>query len=238
MKTLRVMLHLLLSLWCGLVVVSGESGSTQVEVGATSADSTCTTDVHATLREMSALMGEQRVELWLAKAQIEALQSRLEASESTVDQMKKENQDRKVAFSLSLETTTDNHSGPFTSGTTLIFKQVISNVGNAYNSNTGFFTAPVRGVYDFSFSALSRGSSVTMAAVLRKNKKAVVSIYSTFSSHHNNASNGASLLLEVGDVVDVYLPANCRVLDNVNHHTTFRGHLLFEVEASPTTTSQ
>lgn len=43
----------------------------------------------------------------------------------------------KVAFSLSLETTTDQHTGPFNTGKTLIFKHVFINVGGAYNSHTG-----------------------------------------------------------------------------------------------------
>ncbi|XP_062399981.1 hatching enzyme 1.2-like [Sardina pilchardus] len=190
------------------------------------------TQVKSLVGQVKSLVSQDKAqELYLT-----AMEARLRASEDTVDAQRTQlrelqtlNEGNKVAFSLSLETTTDRNSGPYTTGKTLIYKHIFNNVGNAYDLNTGFFTAPVRGVYEFSLSALSRGSNVVLALYLRKNRERVVTLYSTFKSEHNNVSNGASLILEKGDVVDVYLPANRRVLDNQNHHTTFRGHLLFQI---------
>lgn len=54
-------------------------------------------------------------------------------------------------------------------------------------------------------------------------------VFSYQANDMNNVSNGVILLLEVGDKVDIYLPPNFRVLDNVNHHSTFSGHLLFQL---------
>ena len=96
-------------------------------------------------------------------------------------------------------------------------------------SHSGFFTAPVKGVYDFSFYVLGEGSTIAVGAFLRRNRQNLVMAYTSLGSGWMNASNGVSVLLEVGDVVDVFLPANHRILDNANHHSTFRGHLLFHV---------
>lgn len=93
---LRTLHHLLLSLWYSLAVVSGESGAQLEEGGAAKASSPCLSDVHAVLREMSAQMAEQRVELRIAKARIEALETRLKARESAVDQVKTENQGKQL----------------------------------------------------------------------------------------------------------------------------------------------
>ena len=96
-------------------------------------------------------------------------------------------------------------------------------------SHSGFFTAPVKGVYEFSLYALGEGSSVPLGARIRRNRENLVMAYAVLDRGDINASNGVSVLLEVGDVVDVFLPANHRILDNANHHSTFRGHLLFHV---------
>ena len=40
-------------------------------------------------------------------------------------------------------------------------------------------------------------------------------------------SSGASLQLEVGDVVNMRLPAGYRIYDDLDNHTTFTGFLLF-----------
>ncbi|XP_041921436.1 complement C1q-like protein 3 [Alosa sapidissima] len=134
-----------------------------------------------------------------------------------------------MAFTVSLETDTNRYTGPFTVGKTLVYKHIITNMGNVYNPNTGFFTAPVKGVYDFNFYVYGGGGPIGIGAYLRRNREKLVMAFTGGDDHSINASNGVSVLLEVGDVVDIYLPANHRIIDNGNHHSTFRGHLLFQV---------
>ncbi|XP_062376317.1 uncharacterized protein LOC134064416 [Sardina pilchardus] len=211
---------------------------------------TCQPDIHTLLREMSALVAEQRVELRYTKTQMDAIEARLRASEnkaetmenrlranqavnlnltgSQVEKLWRDREERKVSFSTSVQSSGGGHNGPFSAKTTVIFRHVFTNIGNGYNASTGVFTAPVRGVYHFVLFLHGYGhQSGPVAASLRKNGEKVVSPYSWQTSGNMTPSNGASLLLEVGDVVYVQLWANAWFFDNINHHTTFSGHLLF-----------
>lgn len=95
-------------------------------------------------------------------------------------------------------------------------------------SFTGVFTAPVRGVYHFVLFVLGANkASISSGVSLYKNKEKILNVWSHQARGFEKSSNGASLLLEVGDVVYVKLMTNAWVYDNQDHHTTFSGHLLF-----------
>ncbi|XP_049436383.1 complement C1q-like protein 2 isoform X3 [Epinephelus fuscoguttatus] len=224
---------------------------------------TCTQDIHAVLREMSALLAEQRVEMRHLQRENEALLKELELQKTEVERLKTESERQKtelqaqaaelitvkarsnvtehqvealmtdgevkrVAFSASLLASGEGTVGPFNTDISLVFRYVLTNIGNAYNPNTGFFTAPVRGAYHFELHIGADGhASHASGAVLYKNGGRVIIAYEHQPSHFGKSSNGATLLLEVGDVVHLRLWANRRIFDNENHHSTFSGHLLF-----------
>uniref|UniRef100_A0A3Q3KPK1 C1q domain-containing protein n=1 Tax=Monopterus albus TaxID=43700 RepID=A0A3Q3KPK1_MONAL len=135
---------------------------------------------------------------------------------------------QQVAFSAAL-TNSDETLGPSERDVTLIFKHVVTNIGNAYNPHTGFFTAPVRGAYHFEWHIGDIGGrSPATAAALVKNSERVFSAYANLTpSHFETSSESATLQLEAGDVVSVNKWATSGIYDNVNHHVTFSGHLLF-----------
>uniref|UniRef100_A0A8C6USD5 C1q domain-containing protein n=1 Tax=Neogobius melanostomus TaxID=47308 RepID=A0A8C6USD5_9GOBI len=133
-----------------------------------------------------------------------------------------------VAFSASLLASGSGYTGPFNTPTTLVFRNVVSNIGNAYNPNTGVFSAPVRGAYHFEFYIYGHSHpSLVSGAVLVKNRENIFIGYGHQISGKATSSNGATLLLQAGDVVFVNLWIKARVYDNNNHHCTFSGHLLF-----------
>ncbi|KAG5277597.1 hypothetical protein AALO_G00089220 [Alosa alosa] len=181
---------------------------------------------------------------------VTSLEVRLRASEKTVEdqrgiikelkekqaeqaavlkELKKEQEERRVSFSASLRELGDAGSmGPDEEESTLIYQHVITNIGGAYNPNTGVFKAPVKGVYQFTVFALGQGHGSTGTGVcLHRNGEHVVTAWSRQPSDRVSASNGTSLLLEEGDEVCVKLWPNSWVYDNDNHLTTFSGHLLF-----------
>uniref|UniRef100_A0A3Q0RKW4 Cerebellin 10 n=1 Tax=Amphilophus citrinellus TaxID=61819 RepID=A0A3Q0RKW4_AMPCI len=133
---------------------------------------------------------------------------------------------KQVAFSASLLDQGDGDIGPFNTQVTLVFKHVLTNIGNAYNPGTGIFTAPVRGVYHFEWHLYGYGD-IRLAAVLFRNGEHIFMAYEKPNSGGGSASNGASLLLKAGDQVSVRLHVNSRIYDSQNHHNTFSGHLIF-----------
>ncbi|XP_063070493.1 complement C1q-like protein 2 [Engraulis encrasicolus] len=132
----------------------------------------------------------------------------------------------KVAFSAGL-----TNSGYVEAGNTdlnLVFSRVITNVGQAYSSITGFFTAPVRGVYYFRFTVMDMLHSRRMIIRMVKNGQAL-NWQGEYDNDGQNTylSNGLTLQLEVGDVVNLRIPTGNRLYDNGDNHCTFSGFLLF-----------
>ncbi|XP_034446204.1 complement C1q-like protein 2 isoform X2 [Hippoglossus hippoglossus] len=216
---------------------------------------TCPQDIHAVLREMSGLLAEQRVELRhlqqendaklreLEKLQREleklnqqvkeqageltAIKARTNVTENQVEALRRETGVKRVAFTAAL-TSSSTTIGPFNTFTTLVFRHVITNIGNAYNTNTGLFIAPVKGAYHFELYIGAHGDpSHPSAAILVRNGHNICIAYEHQPSHFGSSANGATLLLEVGDVVFLRLWARSRVFDNEHNHCTFSGHLLF-----------
>lgn len=132
-----------------------------------------------------------------------------------------------VAFSASLLTSGSGHTGPFSTFTPLVFRNVLTNIGNAYNPNTGDFITPVRGAYHFEFHVAAYGNSHYSSTVLVKNGQHVVVADENEVRGWSQSSNGATLLLEPNDVVSLRLWVNARVYENQNRHNTFSGRLLF-----------
>ncbi|XP_039510592.1 cerebellin-2 [Pimephales promelas] len=148
-----------------------------------------------------------------------------------MDELIKQNQAPKVAFSASLLTSFGPQSvGPFDGDLhTLIYKHIFLNTGNAYDANTGIFTAPVRGVYVFRVFSKAFGNPLrAVTAGLFKNDQHIISTHGHQEAGFISSSNGVSLLLEKGDTVKVNLYAGQWIFDNgEHHHSTFSGHLLF-----------
>ncbi|XP_039473938.1 complement C1q tumor necrosis factor-related protein 3-like [Oreochromis aureus] len=168
----------------------------------TAVQQSCPQDTHAVLRELTASLTER------------------------ITVLQRENQVKQVAFSASLLDQGDGYTGPFNAHTTLIFKYVVTNIGNAYNKHTGIFTAPVRGVYHFLWTIYGHGE-IPVGAVLFRNEEHISLAYERPRSGGVSASNAASLLLEAGDQVSVRLYTQSRIADSQNRQTTFSGHLIF-----------
>ncbi|XP_056156075.1 complement C1q tumor necrosis factor-related protein 3-like [Lampris incognitus] len=182
------------------------------------------TRLNATIEELE----RQRAETNRLKEANEAMHDRMNATEEEIEKLKPNGGKAhpQVAFSVSLEESGEILKGPSTD-TTLVFKRVFSNTGNGYDQITGVFTAPVNGLYYFTFSTYGYNTHLT-GAFLMKNGVRQVSTYDHHSSDHSDSSSNAVVLhLVAGDKVSVELWEDARVYDNLNGHTTFTGFLLF-----------
>ncbi|XP_036927408.1 golgin IMH1-like [Acanthopagrus latus] len=131
----------------------------------------------------------------------------------------------KVAFSAGL---TDSGSvGPFDEEMTLIFSKIITNVGGAYNQTAGVFTAPVRGLYFFSFTAADYLKGYMGLYLYRNNEPIIFNLDLNNHGGYASTSNGVALQLEEGDAVRLSLPASYRLYDDSRNFSMFSGFLLF-----------
>ncbi|XP_063056343.1 cerebellin-4-like [Engraulis encrasicolus] len=151
-----------------------------------------------------------------------------EAVSTLKRQIEEERSIEQVAFGAALGS--GGHRGPFDTEITLVYGSVLANAGNAYNASTGIFTAPVRGVYYFSFTG-NNMSSRNMGLRLMNDGQQMVTAFNHMvtsdDTRPETTTNGMNLLLEKGDQVYMSLRADTWIFDNGNHHSTFVGHLLF-----------
>ncbi|XP_041841903.1 complement C1q-like protein 3 isoform X2 [Melanotaenia boesemani] len=194
--------------FCGLTLAQNNAAETEVIRETQS----CFPDMCKLLQELGAIKENQK-----------AMETRLKESENQILELKS-NGATKIAFSAA--TGGNGAIGPFSGETTVIYRNVITNVGNAYNQVTGIFVAPVPGIYYFTFFYHAGGSNRVYLALM-KNNQDVVTAYDHQTNHDgaDNGGNATFLQLQQGDQVYVRLGANTHVWGN-NEITTFSGVLL------------
>ncbi|KAK2827914.1 hypothetical protein Q5P01_018948 [Channa striata] len=196
-------------------------------------------DMYTILREMAGSLAQLKVDVKVLQGEnqaqsaklkeLDGVKTELEKQKAEIDKLKQQPQGKQVVFSASLLADGENTIGPFPSHTPLVFRRVVTNIGNAYSPNTGVFTAPHRGVYHFEWYIAQYGDPRHPTGVdLMKNTERVFMAWEQNSSgSFGSSSNGVNLVLESGDTTYVRLWNNTTVFDNTSHHTTFSGHLLF-----------
>ncbi|XP_018618697.1 cerebellin-2-like [Scleropages formosus] len=155
---------------------------------------------------------------------VTVLKSTVEEQGAVLEELKTENADRpKVAFSAGMNE--EIYVGPFNTDTTLIYRTVHTNVGSGYNPNTGIFTAPVKGVYQFSFTTHAGANFSTFVILVHNiNHLSMISDWKAMDGS-NSAANSAIAHLNVGDQVYVQLYRGTHIWSGL--HSSFSGMLLF-----------
>ncbi|XP_044196170.1 uncharacterized protein LOC122972865 [Thunnus albacares] len=165
-------------------------------------------------RDMAALreaLDDTKTELLLTKNRLDGIENKIAGSP-------------KVAFSAGL--TSSGRIGPFNTETSLVYSRVFTNIGGAYNPTTGIFTAPVKGVYYFRFTAFHNKNREWMAVNMYHNSKRILH-NSEEASGHSFIANALILELEQGSVVYMRLQEQCRLYDDLSTLNSFSGFLMF-----------
>ncbi|XP_059199838.1 complement C1q-like protein 2 [Centropristis striata] len=158
-------------------------------------------------------------------AALKSLETRLTATESKTSDLETENAERKVAFYTAL--TDSGTVGPFNTDITLKYSKVFTNIGDAYNPSTGFFTAPVRGVYYFQFTMCGNQAGYMGVQVHKNNQRIMWNNETKEEGGVEYLTNSVVLELMAGDEIHLVLPSGYSLVDTVNNHNTFSGSLLF-----------
>uniref|UniRef100_A0A8C2L1G0 Cerebellin 7 n=1 Tax=Cyprinus carpio TaxID=7962 RepID=A0A8C2L1G0_CYPCA len=157
------------------------------------------------------------------------LSSSLQSLKASMDQEQfRRKEEHNIAFAATFGNKGD--VGPFNTNFPMVYEKVFLNAGSCYNTGTGIFTAPVKGVYFLSLSGHNK-TSKPMALRLFKNGEAMIGVYNhpliDAGIRYETLYNSITLMLEKGDQVYVHLLANHWVFDNTDNLTLFTGHLVF-----------
>lgn len=93
----------------------------------------------------------------------------------------------------------------------------------------GVFTAPVRGLYFFSFTAADYLKGYTGLYLYRNSQPVLFSLGLNDHGGYASMSSGVVLLLEEADAVRLQLPASYRLYDDARNFSCFSGFLLFSL---------
>lgn len=127
-----------------------------------------------------------------------------------------------VAFMASMAT----HFTNLNSG--IIFSSVETNIGNFFDVMTGRFSAPVTGVYFFTFSMMKHEEVDEVYVYLMHNGNTIISMHSyEAKGHQDTAGNSAVLKLAKEDEVWLRMGTGSLHGDH-QRYCTFAGFLLFE----------
>ncbi|XP_033728709.1 complement C1q-like protein 3 isoform X2 [Pecten maximus] len=133
-----------------------------------------------------------------------------------------------VAFSAGL-----THTMSVSSGETIAFDKVFTNIGGGYDISTGNFKAPKSGIYAFTIHGYDANVDKAMWIELKKNSQLLVSI-SGYDSH-SSAGNSVITYLSAGENVYVQARPNQSFSlfgkpDQV--YATFSGYMIGEMDRS------
>ncbi|KAM7377083.1 hypothetical protein PAMA_013728 [Pampus argenteus] len=185
------------------------------------------------LKESENRLKESETRLKESETRLKESETRLKESENQIVELR--NKERtKVIFSAG--TGGKGSIGPFNTDTTIVYKTVKTNIGNAYNTFTGIFTAPVAGYYCFTFFYHSGGKHTTSLSLYQNNNvMATTYDHRTTFDGADNGGNAVFLQLQQGDQVYVRLGASSHVWGD-DDITTFSGFLISQVSETTTTT--
>ncbi|XP_034745161.1 uncharacterized protein LOC117955099 isoform X4 [Etheostoma cragini] len=190
-------------------------------------------DIWAEVRALRDMLVELKVYVEILQRENSDLQTRLSSTErellvgkSRIDQLERENTEKpKVAFYTAL--TDAGYVGPHNTDTTLKYSKVFTNIGNAYDPATGFFTAPVKGVYYLQFTVCGNHTGLMGVFVFKNNQKIIYNVEWKEDKLYKYFTKSVVLELLAGDTIHLVLPSTHSVFDDGDNHSTFSGSLLF-----------
>ncbi|XP_069547140.1 complement C1q-like protein 2 [Brachyistius frenatus] len=167
----------------------------------------------------------------------------------TFDHMKQDLQKSKMAlnnmrasrsvFSVALDDPNLKmaRSSHFENDKPIIYNRIFINLGNGYDTETGIFTVPRCGVYNFAvtlYTSCTPDLNWDMCARLEVNGKTVAQFIERSRQDPEDSSTAVlATELNAGDKVAVMLLSSCHICEDVsngNYMNTFTGFLLYATD--------
>nr|XP_046267453.1 uncharacterized protein LOC124071064 [Scatophagus argus] len=159
------------------------------------------------------------------QTRLNSSESELLVSKSRIDQLEREIAEKpKVAFYTALSYA--GNVGPYNTDIILKYSKVFTNIGNAYNPATGFFTAPVKGVYYLQFTACGYQAGAIGVQMYKNNQQIMFNWEINENIGLEHFSNSVVLELMAGDEIHLVLPTGFSLYDDGSNYSTLSGSLL------------
>ncbi|KAK3098330.1 hypothetical protein FSP39_018498 [Pinctada imbricata] len=111
------------------------------------------------------------------------------------------------------------------SNTKVVFENTHTNIGNAYDTKTGIFTAPVDGVYAFHWTIMiHKGRYSKIYIQVNDSNKAAMYAYASGYPNHYSPSQSYATDLKKGDRVNIYNSGSSGYATGT--YSTFTGYKL------------
>ena len=181
-------------------------------------------------------------ELTEIKERVDGISERLDSLKETVEDTEVSNSERFDSIEETLQkdkqnrvyfSAYDDEGGDVTGQ--LKFPKIVTNLGGAFDGSSGTFTAPVKGVYTFSFSGqqsgAEHGGEYAIDLYVRKNGADVFGIYddrnsSGLKQKFQNINSIFSLDLNENDTVDLCLHSGDYLYAGGRMRLIFMGQLV------------
>ena len=118
-----------------------------------------------------------------------------------------------VAFSVHIQVSDTTTS--MTKGNIVIFNEIVTNLGDGYNKDSGSFTAPVSGVYSFSLYFMTSNTAWSYLGIYVNGESQC-----NVAGHSAYGVSGCSVIKEIktGDVVNVRVANSATLYTNTNEN--------------------
>nr|XP_057912453.1 uncharacterized protein LOC131106922 isoform X2 [Doryrhamphus excisus] len=153
----------------------------------------------------------------------DATEAKHQALKGRVDQLYEVAGKRKVAFSAS--------RGDIKKDDKLVFGNVYANTGGAYDSSTGVFTAPCKGVYFFTLTYHKKDGNIDVGMYRKmgtQESKWIMGVINYVYNNHHSGTSSRIVELEQGESVFVkpYGDHDMETTPNLFGYTVFSGFLI------------